>query len=450
MKNLSLLLFVFILAGCAKRSKKEYLSKASTDSKDKSPSAKRETEKVTIASDTPLGIGGLIILDKGEKEFGFCTFFAVGANKIATNSHCLENIDREKSCKETVAGIIQTTNGAKKITCSQVLFLSQESSDLNIVSQDYALFEINETLSGEDVLKVSREGFLNDSLYEIHTMNIRKTSSGFHFDYFKEDCTAFGGSFNFFPMASSSSLNISFKPFENNIENCVIIPGNSGSPITASGNSSVLGVVYATTFNVEPSRKEFLEQDPETIFPEEIIHRALGSNFSCSDLTTADLGFPETVTCEDRRKKDWNYYWKVFLTTYWKKLYLQVAKDFSFLRDKRFKYSLSFSTSTKTQNGDKLKQVSLTPRCFKKDHLKIGTEEVEKYSAVYEFGYVIDSLWRKNLRVKKETLETTLFETTLFKKATRPNAYTIEFSDGTKKTLSLCPEGSPVFKIDSN
>lgn len=216
-------------------------------------------------SDCPENVGQVIILETGANKV--CTGFLVKEDIMATNLHCVP--ESLKTVGASCAKQIKIQFPGQKMQdvdlneCDKVLFLSAplQNNSLNV---DLALFKFKKSF-GRKSFKISQEGFPFESEYTL----------------FKIDPDNKGGLLKKITCAPKphSILNPYFVTEKSpiiNLNPCVAVKGNSGSPIL-SRDGYVRGMLSSGGgLGVKDPGQEM-----NTIF---------GSNFSCVNL--AFLGYP--------------------------------------------------------------------------------------------------------------------------------------------------------------
>lgn len=217
------------------------------------------------ASECPENVGQVLIYESGASKA--CTGFLIKEDIVATNLHCVP--EALKTVGASCARIIKIQFPGQKAAeldqneCEKVLFLSAplQNNSLNV---DLALFKFKKSF-GRKVFKISQEGFPFDSEYTL----------------FKIDPDNKGGILKKIsclpkPHSLLNPYYVSEKSPIINLNPCVAVKGNSGSPIL-SRDGLVRGMLSSGggLGIKEPG------QEMNTIF---------GSNFSCVNL--AFLGYP--------------------------------------------------------------------------------------------------------------------------------------------------------------
>lgn len=217
------------------------------------------------ASDCPENVGQVLIYESSASKV--CTGFLIKEDVLATNLHCVPDVI--KTVGASCAKLIKVQFPGQKMQevdqneCEKVLFLSAplQNNSLNV---DLALFKFKKSF-GRKIFKISQEGFPFDMEYTL----------------FKIDPDAKGGilkKINCFPKPNSilNPYYVTEKSPIINLNPCVAVKGNSGSPIL-SKEGYVRGMLSSGGgIGVKDSGQEM-----NTIF---------GSNFSCVNL--AFLGYP--------------------------------------------------------------------------------------------------------------------------------------------------------------
>lgn len=217
------------------------------------------------ASDCPENVGQVIIVESGASKV--CTGFLIKEDIMATNLHCvpesLKTIGASCAKQIKIQFPGQKMQDADLNECDKVLFLSAplQNNSLNV---DLALFKFKKSF-GRKIFKISQDGFPFDSEYIL----------------FKIDPDSKGGLLKRITCLPKphSILNPYFVTEKSpiiNLNPCVAVKGNSGSPIL-SRDGYVRGMLSSGGgLGIKDPGQEM-----NTIF---------GSNFSCVNL--AFLGYP--------------------------------------------------------------------------------------------------------------------------------------------------------------
>lgn len=244
----------------------------------------RLISRTFLTAKTPLGLG--LLLTKNDKKskstIGSCTWFIINKNQAITNSHCIPKKLKEDTaldCSKYLGGVIKTLKGDKRFYCKKIVHVSK-ISDSHFNNPDYALIEINKTFPGISNFNFSRDGFKQAQTTTVHSIDTIVTSNLLYGAYRKKTCVSYQNSF-FGAFISQFSSIIPIFDEDSYSQNCNIIPGNSGSPVTDSQDSSnTIGVAFA-------SSKEGKKIKGNSQFDfSQVTSFALISNFSCLDIKT--------------------------------------------------------------------------------------------------------------------------------------------------------------------
>jgi len=279
--SLSCFALLFLLTACGKKEESNIANDTTTNFVHEIPTENLEESKLLSKNSTIdcednascIPQVAMLIISK-PKSVALCTSFLIAENILATNSHCIpkEIKNGSLSCSENISAIFPAHNQLKeeKISCAQLI----KSSPLtNISSPDYAFIKLSKN-STRTPLHVNQDGLENNSnitLYKIDPIEDNNDSKKPKGLLRKEECKVIQNSF---VMPSF----ISAKCPEVSIANCILIPGNSGSPLINSNNkvSAIAhGTIKIETSNiVQKILDEFMGgETPSPLF--------VASNFSC-------------------------------------------------------------------------------------------------------------------------------------------------------------------------
>lgn len=244
-KNVLLLCALLTIAGCGgKKSSNNPIDTVYLQDGEKLSGL---MQKLRIDSKTPEGLGTLVSLNEGiysQNNAGLCTWFLVGANRAMTNSHCVPEALRSPNnlnCGDYLQGLIQTGTGQKTVRCKKVLFFSK-MHDAVILSNDYALIELNKSFPEIETLKLERSGVVENQKINILTMTHHQSESGVQSEFKKQTCILKSSdSLGRISSAGSSPI-IGFQE-ENSGDFCKTIGGNSGSPVVERAGK-LIGILH--------------------------------------------------------------------------------------------------------------------------------------------------------------------------------------------------------------
>ena len=281
---LTLIFLADFLVGCSKSSNSTLDSnphrehfRTATETKSLIDGAQVSCENTDSARCSP-SVGMLITLEKSTDIFQ-CTAFLIAPNIAVTNSHCIPQDlkSTHSNCTDRMWLYFPNVGELKeqRSECSEVLFASkiqEDSTEVSDVSPDYAVLRLKQSIT-RPFLKLSRDGFKDQGIYQIMKMN---PHNGFSIGglIVNDQCTAIHNSHVIPHSSANESLNMT-------LADCTIEHGNSGSPlIDADGN--VVGILQLK-FSVGP---KFNVLDLNPSYPSNYTELATlggGTGFSCLD-----------------------------------------------------------------------------------------------------------------------------------------------------------------------
>lgn len=199
-----------------------------------------------------------------------CTAFLVARDLIATNRHCLpDDMHKEKKSCEGIRFVFPKSKNHEPelLKCKVVEFIS-EPLEANSVNVDLAILR-TQTQTNREPLNFSQDGFKDENEYTIYKIDPNSDTGGGI--VVKSNCKAIQNSIINPYFSSDKSPIINFVP-------CLVIPGNSGSPIMSSSNE-VRGIIHSSS---DGKLLQLFEDQRKKIDTK--IYSAFGTSFSCVHL----------------------------------------------------------------------------------------------------------------------------------------------------------------------
>jgi V8-like Glu-specific endopeptidase len=203
---------------------------------------------------------------------GQCSAFLVGDDIVATNSHCIPDDLKEagSSCKNRL-WMHFAKDGSKEtsIACDQVIFDSKNNKGFTD-KPDYAYIKLAKA-STRPSLRITRDGFPEGAQVYIQKVNPVKGAGRMKGKQERVECRT---------VQNSNSLLSFFHPYSPTafITECLVIKGNSGSPVLAK-DGSVRGVVFA--FQDPNDVKEVVAKNKNLKLKEGLSRLNFAANFAC-------------------------------------------------------------------------------------------------------------------------------------------------------------------------
>lgn len=210
----------------------------------------------------PQAVGRLLTVFP-DKSFSSCTGFLITPQIIMTNSHCIEGMSSEDYCAQT-RFIMRTGKGmkAKAVRCSEVLQVNPITEEETHNDNDYAFIKLSVPSDVKPLVIDAQSGVSENQTYSVWSIDARDGGMG---HVVRRDCEAIQRSLVLPHFEDQFSSIVA-------LNNCAIIPGNSGSPILNSAGQAV-AIAYAGN-------------DQKTADEHPILQGrrvALGVNFTCVD-----------------------------------------------------------------------------------------------------------------------------------------------------------------------
>lgn len=210
----------------------------------------------------PQAVGRLLTVFP-DKSFSSCTGFLITPQIIMTNSHCIEGMSSEDYCAQT-RFIVRTGKGmkAKAVRCSEVLQVNPLTEEETHNDNDYAFIKLSEPSDVKPLVIDAQSGVSENQTYSVWSIDARDGGMG---RVVRRDCEAIQRSLVLPHFEDQFSSIVA-------LNDCAIIPGNSGSPILNSAGQAV-AIAYAGN-------------DQKTADEHPILQGrrvALGVNFTCVD-----------------------------------------------------------------------------------------------------------------------------------------------------------------------
>ena len=191
-------------------------------------------------SECPYGIGRLFIVNPSDvKTSSVCTGFAVSANRILTNHHCVSS---DEDCRNTYVSI-RTRTGALKGHCTNIEFTRADSQIPNQRSVDLTIISID-TLIPPPYFEISAERAETGSAVTAWVVD--------HVNVIDA-------------MVTKLECNYDSKDASMVLKGCPAISGNSGSPVIANDSGKVVGILWGS--NLPPTIDASFPFDLRTSLP---------------------------------------------------------------------------------------------------------------------------------------------------------------------------------------
>lgn len=270
-RALALSLFVITLSSCADK-KEENSSGAYT------MPVESLAEGQKIAMDAQLDCGadcspsvGLLAFATPENA-GLCSAFLVAPDTIATNSHCIPDDLKEPgtSCKDRLwMHFAKEGDKETRIACDKIIYDSKNYSGA-ADKPDYAFVKLS-ARSTRPALRLSRAGFADGSSMRIHKVNPVRGAGRMKGKQEFVTCRTVQNSGvleSFFHDLAPVAL----------ITECLVVQGNSGSPVLAS-DGTVRGVVFA--YRDLNDTREVFSNNKNLKLRESLVNLNFAANFAC-------------------------------------------------------------------------------------------------------------------------------------------------------------------------
>jgi hypothetical protein len=219
---------------------------------------------------------GMLTMVELPSEVSMCTAFLVAPRIAMTNSHCIP--DDLKAAGSNCANRMWLHfpelqgHSQARVGCSRVLTLSQDKAD-NPIAPDYAVIELDQAVN-RPPLKISREGFKDNSLYQLVKVN-PKSISPMVGELTRQICQAKHNSILVPDSNEDQSSNMTFG-------DCEVRQGNSGSPLLDS-EGNVSGLIQITVDSAE-LKKRMDEHSLPVLDNQLVAPLGIGTSLSCLNL----------------------------------------------------------------------------------------------------------------------------------------------------------------------
>ena len=320
-----------------------------------------------------------LLVAASEKYVETCTAFLITDDVVATNAHCIPKDlrDLKEECNDRITLDFPETNTYPReiVKCSQVLEVSKITNRFK-GNADFAFIKLARKIR-RPILEISQKGFDADSYedFSIIKMEPHNMESGLPGGFQQEETCRYTPN-------SMLSSDKSTSPFRAIVvmADCIVVSGNSGSPIVDS-EGKVRGITYAT-FNykkledyadsIENKNSQndfFFIDDPASSY-------SLVTNFSCLKSKTLNNNqLPRSCNVEEKKMSQNDDLASRF------EGYMQSLVDGKATElDRRFKWKSS-SVILKQGGSSAFDPIFFfsTPACIQKDGAKIKDSEKINY-----------------------------------------------------------------------
>ena len=248
--------FLSLLISCGSSDKGEPYEQGSLDAPSDSE-FKKLINSAEVSYETPEGLGLLLNRNMSD-QVGTCTWFSVGEDIMATNSHCIP--DEIKSnpyleCKNYIGGVVKGSADVH-LYCKEVISYS-DISKKDFTQTDLAFIRVHKVANTQKY-QLTQDGFKdlqNTIIHKIDTSSYETYDSNGNWqtvlygNYNRKRCKASMNSiFGNFNKWSSSIIPVyQMERFAYGEDDCHVIGGNSGSPVSIEGESeyNTPGIVFA-------------------------------------------------------------------------------------------------------------------------------------------------------------------------------------------------------------
>lgn len=302
----TLLLLAFTLTACGKKHSTDssYDEQMNTSPLKKDRPLNDLTKNLQLASNTPAGLGTLLVLKKGlfRTSVNLCTAFLVDKNLLLTNSHCIPDTLKDTpdlDCGNILQTVIQTDNNLVRTKCEKIIKFSPTSKSVEN-EDDYALIQIAENITLSRYFSIDRSGFSENEKVVALTLDHTTNNGMIYGQFLEHNCLIKNSDIYGKVNSPASSPIVGFKEKQSS-DRCKITPSNSGSPVITN-NYSVTGIIQR---GYTP-RKGISKFDPAI----KNVSTQIGviTNFRCVVFghTKLDNNIPPSCTEEDKTSKSNN------------------------------------------------------------------------------------------------------------------------------------------------
>ena len=255
-RSMLILGFLSLLISCGSSDKGEPYEQGSLDAPSDSE-FKKLINSAEVSYDTPEGLGLLINRNMSD-QVGTCTWFSVGEDIMATNSHCIpEEIKSNPhlKCKNYIGGVVKGSEDVH-LYCKEVISYT-DISKKDFTQTDLAFIRVHKVANTQKY-QLTQDGFKdlqNTIIHKIDTSSYETYDSNgdwqtvLYGNYNRKRCkTSMNSIFGNFNNWSSSIIPIyQMERYAYGEDNCHVIGGNSGSPVSIEGENeyNTPGIVFA-------------------------------------------------------------------------------------------------------------------------------------------------------------------------------------------------------------
>lgn len=296
---------------------------------EKKTKSEQEFQKILLRSridlNAPLGLGLLITRAKKSGKMLTCTLSMMSENLALINSHCVPKGPRDYPdipCSEFIGAVVRRGESFEHRFCREIVTYSSNIKGA-LDRADYAVIRLGPAARNQQggpvtSFEYSRKGFADGSRVVAHTLNIALTEDGRVFGkYLAKECQAKMNSvFAHFYRENSEVVQVFAYQKENvGEEDCHIVTGNSGSPVTDRWSSTVKGLVHGTGIDgsmdvIEKDLKrlaQIIARKGHYMSVDPLIQSSLVTNLAC---IPAEVEWPgqEAISPTCSREQDTNRY----------------------------------------------------------------------------------------------------------------------------------------------
>ena len=279
-----------------------------------------------------------LIIQKKGGGWGVCTGYMIAENKIMTNSHCIPPLKKKESCEGKLFFLVKSSNGQVKRGCKQIINNSKYSPNSEM-KPDYAMVEVDKPVSAQ-TFEISRDGIDEKLEYTVNSFDIKAYLNQYYAHFRTSTCRpdAFTRAGNY---ADIRSTIVPLR--DGDTKDCIVIPGNSGSPLV-SPNGQVVGTVFRSV--VEPR------------FIAKIGRLVIATNFSCLKLGDPELDASISPECEKFLKSEKKFHARWLARQ--KKIYEEKMAEVEEATKKILPTNIQYSKLTQSKS-----KFSFLPECIR-------------------------------------------------------------------------------------